>query len=105
MINLTVPVIAFALSLLFAAWLAGRLQRRGVGSKRSRVLQASLPVPLVIVLASGAGIVWELTRTRTGENMTDLAVAVYLTVGGLFALVTLAGGLIGALHAERRPAQ
>jgi hypothetical protein len=102
MINLTVPVIAFALSLLFAAWLAGRLQGRGVRSKRSRVLRASLPVPLLIVLASGAGIVWELTRTRTGENMTDLAIAAYVTIGGLFAAVTFAGGLIGALRVERR---
>jgi hypothetical protein len=102
MINLTVPVIAFALSLLFAAWLAGRLQRRGLGSKRSRVLRASLPVPLVILLASGAGIVWELTRTRTGENMTDLAVIVYVTIGALFAAVTFVGGLIGALRVERR---
>lgn len=105
MINWTVPAISFGLAAVLAAWLDGRFQRRAGWSKRRRMLNASLPLPLLIVVASACGMVWELLRTRTGENMTDLVIAVYVTLGALFALVTFGGGLFGARLAERKQEQ
>ena len=66
------------------------------------MLRATLPLPLLVVGASGCGILWELFRPPTGSTMTDLAVAVYGGLGALFAALTLAGGLLGAYLAESK---
>ncbi len=102
MINLSVPIVAFALALLVGAWLDSRLHGRAGTGKRRRVLQASLPLPLLVLLLSAAGMLWEVLRTRTGENMADLAIAVYAAIGALFGAVTFAGGVVGAFIAERK---
>ncbi len=102
MINWTVPALAFGLSAVLGAWLDGRFQERDGWTKRRRVLRAALPLPLLVVALSACGIGWELVRPRTGSTMTDLAVAVYLGIGVLFAMLTLAGGLIGASVAEKK---
>ena len=101
--NWSVPIIAFCVAVMVAAWLDARLQRRGASTRRRRILKASLALPVLITVASGCGIAFELLRAgRVGDNMTDLAVAVIIAVGALFAFVTWIGGLIGASLAEER---
>jgi hypothetical protein len=104
-INWTIPALLFALAAVLGAWLDGRFRERRRWSKRRRVLRAALPVPAFIVAASAAGVLWELLRPRTGSNMTDLAIAVYVGAGGLLALLGLGGGLLGASLAEAKGPQ
>ena len=104
MINWSVPMIALFLAVLVAARLDARFARRIGWSKHRRVLSAALPLPLLILVGSACGVLWELLRSRDGTNMTDLAVAVYVGAGALFALIALVGGLIGASMVERKRA-
>ena len=101
MFNWTIPALSFVAAAVFAAWLDGRFHQRRAWSRRRRVLTATLPLPLLVVLASAAGILFELLRPRSGTTMTDLAIAIYLGLGALFVLLTFAGGLLGAILAER----
>ncbi len=105
MINWSVPIIAFFLAAILGATLGARFQARPGWGKRRRLLSAALPLPALIVAASAAGVLFELLRARTGITMTDLAIAVYVGLGGLFAIVTLAGGLVGAALAESKTAR
>ena len=102
--NWSVPLIAFFIAVMAGAWLDRRLFRRHADwTRRRRMLGASLPLPALMLLASLGGVVWTLVRgPGQGDNMTDLAIAVYLAMGILFALFTLAGGLLGASMAERK---
>jgi hypothetical protein len=100
MINWTIPALLFAGSAALGAWLDGRLQMRSGWSKRRRIVRAAIPVPLLILALSTAGVLWECLRPPTGSTMTDLAMAVYVGVGGLLALLTLGGGLLGASLVE-----
>ena len=66
------------------------------------MLAASVPVPLLILLATACGMAWELLKkSRSGDNMTDLAIALIFIVGAVFALLTAIGGYVGARMAER----
>ena len=105
--NWTVPLIAFFVAVMAGAWLDGRLWRSRSGwTRRRRIIRASLPLPALMLLAGLGGILWTLVRgPGQGENMTDLAIAVYLFMGVMFALFTFAGGLLGASMAERRREQ
>ena len=102
--NWTVPLIAFFVAVMTGAWLDGRLARKRSGwTQRRRIIRASLPLPALMLLAGLGGVVWTLVRgPGSGENMSDLAIAVYLFMGVLFALFTFAGGLLGASMAERK---
>lgn len=102
MINWTVPTLAMGVAAMVGASLDARFVRTTAWSKRRRVVAAAAPVPLLMLLATAGGIAWELFKPRTGGEMTDLAVAVILTVGGLFFLLTAMAGLAGALMAERK---
>lgn len=86
--NLTIPILLFLAGFGIGAWRAGR---------QGRSLPAcAWPLPLALLLLTAGMIVYELVRPRVGENMTDLAVVAIATVGGVLALVALAGGLFGA---------
>ena len=105
MINWTIPALAFGLAAVLSAWLNGRFQRRSGWGTRRRVLRAALPLPLLILVASACGVIWEMVRPPSASTMTDLAVAVYVGVGGLFAVLALAGGVLGASLAEGKREQ
>lgn len=92
--------IGFGLSVLAGAWLSARLKmRKSSWSIRRRVFIAAAPLPAIILAATVAGAAWYLAGSS--ENMRDLAVAAVIGVGSIFAVVALAGGLIGAVMVER----
>ena len=97
--NWSVPLMAFFLSAMVAAWLDARMKSKWTA--RRRVLGAALPLPLLLLVLGGCGIAWELFRPRTGENMMDLAVAAVAAVAGLLAVFAFVGGLLGASLVER----
>jgi hypothetical protein len=86
--NLTIPILLFLAGFGSGAWLAG--------TKGRSLLASAAPLPLLVIAAAVVLIVYELSRPRVGENMTDLAVIATATIGGLFALIAFAGGLFGA---------
>lgn len=88
LVNLTVPILMFVGGFGIGAWRAGTPGRNVVACA------AALPLALLVIAAGLIG--YELLRTRTGENMTDLAMIATATIGALFALVAFAGGLFGA---------
>jgi len=102
--NWLVLLLAFSLAVVVGAWLAGVLaRRRPQWSGRRRLFVAALVLPAFVLIASLAGIAWiTVSGPGTGENMQDLAVVATATVGGIFALLTLVGGLVGAVLALRR---
>ena len=97
-------IIAFALSILIGGWMSAALaRRRPLWTARRRIIRSASLLPALVLLASLAGIAWELVGPRgTGENMRDLAIAVYLVLGAWFVILTLVGGLIGAALVERK---
>ncbi|HUE78426.1 MAG TPA: hypothetical protein VMN38_02180 [Sphingomicrobium sp.] len=92
--------VAFGLAVLAGAWANARLaSRKPTWSIRRRVFTASTPLPAIVVVASAIGVGWYVMGSS--ENMRDLAIAVVIGVGAIFAAVTLAGGLIGAVMVEK----
>ena len=102
--NWLVLLIAFSLAVLAGAWLAGLLARRRLRwGDRRRLFVAASVLPALVLLASLAGIAWiVVSGPGTGENMQDLAVVATATVGGILALLTFVGSLVGAVVALRR---
>lgn len=104
--NWTVPLIAFFAAVMAGGRLDARLAGKSDGTERRRVVRAALPLPGLVLLLSAAAIAWTvLAGPGEGENMTDLAVAIYISLGLLFAVLTFAGGLLGASMAERKRRQ
>ena len=101
--NWAVILIAFIFAVLAAAWVHGILTRqRPEWSERRLMIGATLALPVVILVASLAGIAFVLVSgPGEGENMQDLAVAVIAAMGGLFSLVAIAGGLVGVSLSRR----
>ena len=92
--------VAFGLAFLAGAWLNARLaERKPNWSIRRRVLASATPLPAVIVSASVIGAGWY--AFGSSENMRDLAVAAVIGIGAIFAMLTLAGGLVGAVWVEK----
>jgi hypothetical protein len=68
-----------------------------------RVLTASAAVPLVLALLTLIAVIWaRLTQPEYGEGNRDVVTFVLVLIGGVSAIVTLVGGLVGAALAERR---
>ena len=101
--NWAVILIAFIFAVLAAAWVHGVLaRRRPEWSERRLMIGATLALPILILIASVAGIAFVLVSgPGKGENMQDLAVAVIAAMGGLFSLVAITGGLVGVSLARR----
>ena len=102
--NWLVLLLAFSLAVLTGAWLAGLLAgKRPQWSGRRRLFVAAAVLPALVLFASLAGIAWIIVSgPGTGENMQDLAVVATATVGGILALLTFVGSLVGAVVALRR---
>ena len=101
--NWLVLILAFAIAVLVGGYLARLLERsRPAWSARRRLWTAAIVLPAFLILATIVGLVWLLAvGPGTGENMQDLALTVTAFVGGLFALLTMIGGLVGATFAQR----
>ena len=97
-------LLAFSLAMATGAWLARLFeQSRPQWNRRRRLLVAALVLPIFVVFATLVGIAWiVVVGPGTGENMQDLAVVATAAVGGVFALLTFIGGLVGASLAQRR---
>jgi len=94
-------VLIFAVSV--AAWGRRQLTRRKPQWSAGRqMLTTVFALPVLILLATLMGMAWVLlSGPGEGENMQDLALAVMAAIGALFALIALAGGVIGAALARR----
>jgi hypothetical protein len=102
--NWLVLLISFALGVMMGAWLTGLLARsRPQWSDRRRLFTAASVLPVFTLLLTLAGVAWTIVSgPGPGENMQGLAVAATATVGAILALLTLVGGLVGAVLARRR---
>ena len=102
--NWSALIVAFAVAVVMGAFLANLLERRRLDwSARRRLWTAAAVLPGFILAATLVGIAIILfTGPGSGENMRDLAVAATAAVGGIFALIALVGGLVGASFARRR---
>ena len=96
-------IAAFSIALLVGASMARLLTlNRPSWTPRRRLWTAASVLPGFILLATLAGIGFILvTGPGRGENMQDLAVAATATVGAIFGLIALLGGLVGASFAIR----
>ncbi len=97
-------IIAFGVAIIVGAFLEPRIAdvRPGWSIWRRRLAAASL-LPGLILFATILGLLWVLLAgPGTGENMQDLALVATGAVGLLFAVLTLAAGLLGASVAGKR---
>ena len=94
--------LAFLFAFGFSAILGGVFGRlaersRPGWSARRRLWTVALILPGFIGVLTIAGVAWVIfTGPGTGENMQDLALVVTASVGAVFAVIALAGGLVGA---------
>jgi len=102
--NWSMLFIAFALAVIMGmAFSAFLIQMRPQWSPRKRMLVAASWLPGVVILLTIAGlIVVQFSGPGTGENMKDLALAATIAIGGIFAVLGFAGGLVGAALADRK---
>ena len=102
--NWSFALIGFALAVFMGAALVSFLAAiRPQWTALRRRLTAASVLPAVTVLATLAAIVFVSTAEHgQGQTMEDLAIVALATIGGGFALLALAGGLIGAGLAGRR---
>ena len=102
--NWSFALIGLALAVFMGAALVSFLATiRPQWTALRRRLTAASVLPAVTVLATLAAIVFVSTAEHgQGQTMEDLAIVALATIGGGFALLALAGGLIGAGLAGRR---
>ena len=105
--NWLVLIVSFAIAAMVGAFLAAMFERsRPEWSPRRRLWAAALALPGFIALSTLFAIGCTMaTISEGGEGNRDLVSAVYTMVGGLFFLITLAGGLAGAFAALRKDRQ
>ena len=101
--NWTFLLFSFCIAVLAGAIGATTLARMFPHwSERRRLWTAALLLPALTLFFTAVGIVVALaTGPGEGENMQDLIVASIATMGALFALLALVGGLIGAALRQR----
>jgi hypothetical protein len=97
-------LIGFALAVFMGAAIVTLLATLRPGwSLPRRRLAATLSLPAVTTLATGAAILFVANAEHgQGENMEDLAIAALVAIGGGFTLLALAGSLVGVMLAGRR---
>ena len=102
--NWSFALIGLALAVFMGAALVSFLATvRPQWTAFRRRLTAASVLPAVTVLATLAAILFVSTAEHgQGQTMEDLAIVALATIGGGFALLALAGGLIGAGLAGRR---
>ena len=102
--NWLVLLIAFSLGVVIGGWLSRLLARsRPQWTDRKRLFVAASVLPAFTLLLTLVGIVWVIVSgPGTGENMQDLAVFATAGVGGIFAILTLLGSLVGGSLARSR---
>jgi hypothetical protein len=102
--NMSFVLIGFSLAVIMGAAFAALLsQLRPFWSEKKRLLAAGSGLPLVTIAATVAGIAFILVEGGGAEDgMRDLAISALGTLGGFFAVVAFAGGLVGAALAQRR---
>lgn len=94
-------LIAFLLAATMGMGLAALIASlRPEWSLWRRTLVAASFLPIVTVIATLAGIL--VVRGHDDQGMADLAIAALVRLGGLFALIALAGGIFGAVIVRRR---
>jgi hypothetical protein len=101
--NWTPFLFAFCLAVITAAIAATVIARmRPHWSPRKQLLCAAFALPSATLLATLLGLLAILlTGPGPGENMQDLAIAAVGTIGLLFTLIAMVGGLVGALLRQR----
>ena len=101
--NWSLLLIGFALAVFMGAGLASLLVNlRPQWSAQRRTVTAASILPAITAAATVAGVLFISTAEHgQGERMEDLAVAALATMGGGFAFLGLAGGLVGAALAGR----
>ena len=105
--NWSMLFIAFALAVIMGmAFSALLIQVRPQWSSRKRMLVAASWLPgVVILLTLGGLLVIQLSGAEAHGGMRDLALAATATLGGVFAVLGFAGGLVGAALANRKRGQ
>lgn len=101
--NWSFALIGFGLAVFMGAALVALLTTvRPEWSRLRQQLIAASILPFVTIVATGAGILFVSTAEHgQGETMEDLAISALVAIGGGFALLALAGGLVGAGLAGR----
>lgn len=97
-------LIGLALAVVMGAGLSALLSSlRPHWSKRRRMLVAAAFLPAVTSTVTIA-LVAAFLATASGQSgdMRDLAAASLAVIGGLFAILAFAGGLVGAALAQKR---
>ena len=102
--NWPMIMIGFALAVVMGAGLSALLANlRPQWSKRRRILIAAGFLPAVTLTATAMLVAAYLaTSSGQGGDMRDLAAASLAAIGGLFALLALVGGMVGASLAQKR---
>lgn len=96
-------VLVAVFGFIIAAAIDGMLvRRRDRWSQPRRVVTAALVAPVLILLASGAGIMLAASQAaQPGGDMADLAAAALLTIGLAGAVTSFAAGVAGAILTDR----
>jgi L-lactate permease len=102
--NLTFPLIGFALAVLMgAAFVSLFATVKPDWSARRRQLTAASILPAITAVATLLGILFIATAEHgQSERMEEMAIAALAAIGGGFTLLALVGGLIGAFLSGRR---
>lgn len=101
--NWFLVLMGFSLAVFMGAATASLLARvRSHWSERRRLLLSALVLPVLTLMAFLAVMIAVVVRDPgDSRNMLDLALAAVATLGGLFAMLAFAGGLVGAWLRQR----
>lgn len=88
--NTTVFILVFLAGFGLGAWRSGKPGRS--------LFASALLLPLLLLALTAAGIAYTLLTPVKGDNMKDLAVVAIAMLGGVCALLALAGGMLGGWY-------